>query len=318
MKAIITGVNGQDGSYMADLLLSKGYNVLGLIKDSQSNSISISSLLNNKKFTIKCVNLLNSKEIDILLSNFCPDEIYHYAAQSSPILSFQLSYKSYLFNTNSTYILLNAILQSTQSIKFFFASSSEVFRKGNKNPQNEECNMLPKSPYGLSKKIGLDIVEFFRLNHGIFACSAISFNHESPRRNPLFISRKISIAVNKIYKKEIKFLKLRNIDGKRDWGYAPDYVETNWKMLQQNSPVDYVIGTGRIRTVKEMLDVAFSCMELDWKKYVISDELSDESSTEIIYADTSKIKKKIGFKPSISFEEMIKLMVINDGNIKKI
>lgn len=303
-KALITGVTGQDGSYLAEFLLDKRYEVHGLKKTLGKSNESIIPHYGN---------VLDKELVHRFVSEIKPDEIYHLASKVESRFGGTDDFEFLDDGIKSTYNLLSAIKTLSPHSRFFYASSSKVFGRPNISPQNENTPFSPVSFYGISKAGASYLVKTFREADGIFACSGILFNHESSRRNPIFLPRKITRAAVRIKLGLEKELKLGDINAKRDWGFAGDYIEAMWLMLQAEKPEDYVIGTGVIHSVSDILDVAFREAGLDWKKYVAVDKnLAAQPELYPIVADISKIKKKLGWQPQIEFEKLIKMMVRED------
>ncbi|WP_417897208.1 GDP-mannose 4,6-dehydratase [Bacillus haimaensis] len=311
-KALITGITGQDGSYLAELLLSKGYKVFGLKRRTATPSFeNISHLLDN--IELISGDLLDLASLIEAIRISQPDEIYNLAAQSFVTDSWSQSaytgHASALGVTN----MLEAIRITNPNIRFYQASSSEMFGKVLEIPQIETTPFYPRSPYAVSKVYGHWITVNYRESYGLFACSGILFNHESPRRGYDFVTRKVTDAVAKIKLGLQKELFLGNLDAKRDWGYAGDYVKAMWLMLQQNKPDDFVIATGETRSVKELVEVAFSHVGLDWTKYVVQDpKLMRPAEVDLLLGNPKKAEEKLGWKPEVSFDELIKMMVESD------
>ena len=317
-KALITGITGQDGSYLTELLLEKGYEVHGIVRrvameDMEHRLWRIKHLLG--KIKLHSASLESFPSIFKVIESVNPDECYHLAAQSFVSYSFEDEFSTINTNINGTHYMLAAIKDLAPSCKFYFAASSEMYGNAKQSPQNEETPFKPRSPYGISKVAGFDLTRNYREAYDLFALSGILFNHESPRRGFEFVSRKVSRAVAKIKLGMDNELKLGNLDAKRDWGYAKDYVEAMWSMLQQKTPQDYVISTGECRSVKELVEIAFQSVNLDWKKYVkIEKDFFRPSEVHELKGDYSKAKKELLWKPEVNFEELVKLMVEADIN----
>lgn len=315
-KALITGITGQDGSYLAELLLEKGYRVHGMVRrvaleDPEHRLWRIRHLLD--KVILHSASLESYASIFNTVEKVKPDECYHLAAQSFVSYSFEDEFSTINTNINGTHYLLSAIKQKAPKCKFYFAASSEMFGHAKETPQNESTPFYPRSPYGISKVAGFDLTRNYREAYGLFALSGILFNHESPRRGFEFVSRKITSATAKIKLGLAKELKLGNLEAKRDWGYAGEYVKAMWLMLQQDEPEDYVIATGESHSVKEFVELAFSFAGLNWKKYIATDNsLYRPAEVNILIGDNSKAKKKLHWKPSIKFPELVKMMVKHD------
>ena len=316
--ALITGIAGQDGSYLAELLLSKGYQVHGLEINLLVEKNDVLSKINHilDKIVLHNGDVSDYATVRKLIDKIRPDEVYHLATKHD----LKNSLKNYLeiqsTNVDSTYFLLSAIKEMKPYCRFFFASSSKVFGKVSSSPQNEQTVFSPRSLYSISKAAGIYLVNMYRNDHNLFACSGILYNHESPRRDIYFLPRKITRAAARIKAGKEKELVLGNIDAKRDWGFAGDYVEAMWLMLQADEPNDYVIGTGEIHSVKDILDTAFAEIGLNWQNYVIIDkEFFRKEEDILMVANIFKIKNKLSWQPKISFEELIKMMVREDIRI---
>lgn len=314
MRALITGITGQDGSYLADLLLEKGYEVYGMVRRSSVEKLDrIEHIRNRIKFVQ--ADLLDQLSIISAIREADPDEVYNLAAMSFVPTSWSQPVLTGEFTAIGVTRMLEAIRLVNKNIKFYQASSSEMFGKVRQNPQNENTPFHPRSPYGVAKVYGHYITVNYRESYGIFAASGILFNHESPRRGLEFVTKKVTNAVAKIKLGLAESLYLGNLDAKRDWGYAKDYVEAMWLMLQQGSPDDYVISTGESHSVKEWVEASFSCLDLDWEKYVKMDEkLLRPAEVDLLIGDSTKARDKLGWKPQVNFEGLVKLMVEHDYN----
>ena len=314
MRALITGITGQDGSYLADLLLEKGYEVYGMVRRSSVEKLDrIEHIRNRVKFVQ--ADLLDQLSIISAIREADPDEVYNLAAMSFVPTSWSQPVLTGEFTAIGVTRMLEAIRLVNKNIKFYQASSSEMFGKVRQNPQNENTPFHPRSPYGVAKVYGHYITVNYRESYGIFAASGILFNHESPRRGLEFVTKKVTNAVAKIKLGLAESLYLGNLDAKRDWGYAKDYVEAMWLMLQQGSPDDYVISTGETHSVKEWVEASFSCLDLDWEKYVKMDEkLLRPAEVDLLIGDSTKARDKLGWKPQVNFEGLVKLMVEHDYN----
>jgi len=318
-KALITGITGQDGSYLTEFLLSKNYQVHGIIRRSSSfNTGRIDHLFNNenvinKKLFLHYGDLSDSSSISRLLEKIVPDEIYNLGAQSHVKVSFDIPEYTSDIDATGTCRILDAIHDTRINTKFYQASSSEMFGKVQAIPQNESTPFYPRSPYACAKLYSHWLTVNFRESYNIFACSGILFNHESPRRGITFVTRKITHTLAEILAKKTDKLFLGNLDAKRDWGFAGDYVEAMWLMLQQDKPDDYVIATGETYSVKDFLDEAFGYAGLDWKKYVeISEKYFRPAEVDLLIGDATKAKEKLGWKPKVNFKELVKMMVDAD------
>lgn len=320
-KAFITGITGQDGSYLAEFLLGKGYEVHGLVRRSSSfNRERIEHIYTDAQSTDDLVlhygDLTDSSSLFRLVEKICPDEIYNIGAQSHVRVSFDAP--EYTANTDAlgTLRLLEAIRDTRIKTKFYQASSSEMFGKVQEVPQNEKTPFYPRSPYGVAKVFAHWITVNYRESYGLFACNGILFNHESPRRGENFVTRKISIGVAEILAGKRDKLFLGNLDAKRDWGYAPEYVEAMWLMLQQEKPDDYVIATGETYSVREFLDATFKVAGIeDWEKYIeIDPRYYRPAEVELLVGDASKAKRLLGWTPTVTFDELAKIMLEADCN----
>ncbi len=317
-KALITGITGQDGSYLAELLLEKGYTVFGMVRRSSSiNRVRIDHLHSDprydKKLRLVYGDLNDASSINRILRTVKPDEIYNLAAQSHVRVSFEIPEYTAEVTGLGALRILEAIVESGIKTKFYQASSSELFGRTTEVPQSETTPFKPVSPYATAKLFAHWTTVNYRQGHGIFACNGILFNHESPRRGETFVTRKITMAVAKIKKGLQNRLYLGNLDAKRDWGYAKDYVEAMWLILQQKSASDYVIATGETHTVRDFLNEAFGYAGLNYKKYVrIDKRFFRPLEVDILQGNFSKARKKLGWKPKTSFRELVRLMVDAD------
>ena len=316
--ALITGITGQDGSYLAEFLLSKGYTVYGIIRRSSSfNTGRIDHIYKDPhdpqpKLRLVYGDLNDASSLNRIIRTVQPDEIYHLGAQSHVRVSFDVPEYTGEVTGLGTVRLLDAIHETGVKTKFYQASSSEMY--GNMpGPLNEQTPFQPRSPYAAAKVYAYWITVNYREGYGLFACNGILFNHESPRRGETFVSRKITKAAARIKLGRQQKLYLGNLDAKRDWGYAPDYVEAMWMMLQQAEPDDYVIATGETHSVREFLDVSFGHLGMDWRKYVeIDPRYYRPTEVDLLLGDCSKARKKLGWKPRVRFEELAILMTDAD------
>src|SRR5262249_1031143 len=317
-KVLISGITGQDGSYLAELLLSKGYEVHGLIRRASTfNTGRVDHLYVDPhdptaKLFLYYGDLANSEQLAHLIYNIQPDEVYHLGAQSHVKVSFEMpEYTGDVTGLGTTRIL-QAILRSGIKTKFYQASSSEMFGRSS-TPQNENTPFQPQSPYAAAKVYAYWMTVNYRAGHNLFACNGILFNHESPRRGEVFVTRKITRAIAQILAGRQKKLYLGNLDALRDWGYAPEYVEAMWLILQQERPDDYVIGTGEAHSVKEFVEAAFTYAKLDWQDYVeIDTRYLRPTEVDHLRADASKARRKLGWEPKISFRDLVAIMVDAD------
>lgn len=313
-KALITGITGQDGSYLAEFLLSKGYKVFGLTRRTSTINFERIKGIEDKISLIQG-DLLDQSSLSSAILEAEPDEVYNLAAQSFVKTSWNQPVLTGEFTALGVTRVLEAIRVVNPKIKFYQASSSEMFGKVTETPQKETTRFHPRSPYGVAKVYGHYITLNYRESYGIFACSGILFNHESPRRGLEFVTRKISHAVARISLGKQKTLELGSLDPKRDWGYAGDYVEAMWLMLQQKEAEDYVIATGENHSVREFVEFAFKSVGItDWKKYVKSDISEHLRPAEVDYliGDASKARKVLGWKPKTDFKQLVEIMVKAD------
>lgn len=312
MRALITGITGQDGSYLAQLLLSKGYEVYGLIRRS---SVKKFDRIEPFMDSIELVegDLTDQSSLDGVIHSVRPDEVYNMAAQSFVPASWNQSVLTGDVTGLGVIRVLEAIRKHNPKAKFLQASSSEMFGKVRETPQTERTPFYPRSPYGVAKVFGHYITVNYRESYGLFACSAIGFNHESPRRGMEFVSRKVTHQVAKIKCGLAKKLLMGNLDAKRDWGFAGDYVRAFWQILQQPEPEDYVVATGKTHSVRDLLEAAFGAVGLNWEKYVeIDPKLIRPAEVDTLCGNATKAHEKLGWEPQVSFEELIKMMVEAD------
>lgn len=317
-KALITGITGQDGSYLAEFLLSRGYEVHGIIRRASTfNTVRIGHIYKDPhdpdtKLFLHYGDLSDSEQLSNLIYNIRPNEVYHLGAQSHVRVSFELAEYTGNITALGTTRILEAIRRSGFKIRFYQASSSEMFGDA-PSPQNEKTAFCPRSPYAASKVYSYWMAENYRKGYGIFATNGILFNHESPRRGETFVSRKITEAVAHIIAGKQDKLYLGNLDAKRDWGFAPEYVEGMWKILQQKKPEDFVLGTGKSHSVKEFVENAFSYAGLNWKKYVLIDKKYFRPiEVKNLFADTSLAQQRLKWKTRVNFIELVKIMVDAD------
>jgi len=310
--ALITGITGQDGSYLAEHLLDQGYKVYGMVRRSSVEKFDrISHLIG--KIELVQGDLLDQLSLITLLQSIKPHEVYNLAAQSFVPTSWAQPVLTAEFTAVGVTRMLEAIRLVDKNIRFYQASSSEMYGKVRETPQNEETPFYPRSPYGVAKAYGHYITVNYRESYNMFAVSGILFNHESPRRGLEFVTRKVTDAVARIKLGLAKELRLGNLDAKRDWGFAGDYVKAMWLMLQQPKPDDYVISTGETHSVQELVEVAFGHVGLDWNKYVKIDKaFLRPAEVDLLIGDCSKAKKELGWKPTVSFQQMIQMMVDSD------
>jgi GDPmannose 4,6-dehydratase len=314
--ALITGITGQDGSYLAELLLKKKYKVHGIVRrvaleDKTHRLWRLRHI--TKKIKLHAASLESYASLVKIIQKTKPNEIYHLGAQSYVSYSFEDEFSTINTNVNGTHYILSAIKDFSPKSKFYFAGSSEMFGKVHEVPQNENTVFHPRSAYGISKVTGFELTRNYREAYNLFCCSGILFNHESPRRGFEFVTRKISHAAARIKLGLQKNLELGNIDAKRDWGHAEDYVEAMWLMLQQKKPEDFVIATGKQHSVKDFARLAFSLLGMDYKKYVkFNKALIRPSEVHSLLGNCKKAKKKLKWKPKFEFKQLVKDMVEED------
>jgi len=318
MKALITGITGQDGYYLAKLLIEKGYEVHGTIRRSSTiNTDRIDPLISQfeevGKLNLHYSDLLDSASLNSLINQIQPDEIYNLAAQSHVAVSFKNPIYTTQTGTLGSVALLEAVRHSNNEIKFYQASSSEMYGGINKEMLNETSPLIPKSPYAASKVFAHNMTKLYRESYDLFCVNGILFNHESPHRGQTFVTRKITRAVGRIVNNLQSKLTLGNLDASRDWGFAGDYVEGMWLMLQHDTPDDWVLATGETHTVKEFLQKAFEYVDLDWEKYVqTSEKYFRPNEVEHLLGDSTKARKELNWSPKTSFDELVKLMIDHD------
>ena len=317
-KALITGITGQDGSYLAEFLLEKGYEVHGMVRRSSTINYERISHIQDRLKVIQG-DLLDQNSLIEALRFSEPDEVYNLGAQSFVPTSWNQPVLTGEFTALGVTRMLEAIRTVNPKIRFYQASSSEMFGKVRETPQNEKTPFYPRSPYGVAKVYGHWITVNYRESYGMFCCSGILFNHESPRRGLEFVSRKVTHAAARIKLGLQAKLNMGNLEARRDWGYAGDYVEAMWLMLQQDEPGDYVVATGISHSVKDLIQAAFSRLELDWKNYVVSDtKLFRPAEVDYLLGDPLKAKAQLGWQPKVTFERLIEMMADCDlGLIQK-
>ena len=311
-KAVITGITGQDGSYLAELLLSKGYEVVGVVRRTSHHSYErIEHLLD--RIEIVPADLLDQHSLTMVMQEARPDEVYNLAAQSYVPTSWSQPVLTGEFTALGVTRILEAIRLAHPSARFYQASSSEMYGRVTETPQRESTSFYPRSPYGVAKAYGHWITVNYRESYGLYAVSGILFNHESPRRGIEFVTRKVTDGVARIRLGLATELRLGNLDAKRDWGYAADYVDAMWRMLQQPTPQDYVIGTGVCHTVRDLVEAAFGHVGLDWRKHVVTDpRFIRPAEVDLLVADPSKAKADLGWTPTVDFATLIAMMVDAD------
>jgi GDPmannose 4,6-dehydratase len=311
-KAFITGITGQDGSYLAEILLEKDYEVYGMVRRSSSfNTARVDHIFGDIELVFG--DLADASVLNQLMRTIRPDEVYNLGAQSHVRVSFDVPEYTADVDALGTLRLLDAIREEGVDCRFYQASSSEMFGEVADVPQREETPFHPRSPYGVAKVFGYWITRNYREAYGMYAVNGILFNHESPRRGPTFVTRKITRAVGAILRGEQKDLRLGNLDAKRDWGFAKDYMDGAWRMLQADEPDDYVLATNETHTVEEFLDEAFTYVDLDWHDYVTIDpRYFRPSEVDLLIGDYSKAKEKLGWEPTVRFQELVRMMVDGD------
>jgi GDPmannose 4,6-dehydratase len=310
--ALVTGVTGQDGSYLAEFLLEQGYRVIGMVR--RTSTINFDRIKHiQDKIEIVQGDLLDQMSLISILQQYRPEEVYNLAAQSFVPTSFEQPVLTGEFTALGVTRVLDAIRIVDPAIHFYQASSSEMFGKVQEVPQRETTPFHPRSPYGVAKVYGHWITINYRESYNIYACSGILFNHESPRRGLEFVTHKITNAVARIKLGLENELRLGNLEARRDWGYAPDYVHAMWLMLQQDQPDDYVVATGETHSVREFVEEAFSYVDLDWQEHVVQDpKFYRPAEVDLLVGDPSKAGEKLGWEPSVSFKELVQIMVEAD------
>jgi len=315
-KALITGITGQDGSYLAELLLEKGYEVHGIVRrvamEAPEQRLGrVKHLIND--IQLHPASLESYPSLFKVVRDIMPDECYHLAAQSFVSYSFEDEFSTFNTNINGTHYLLSSIKENAPHCRFYFAGSSEMFGKVREVPQNEDTPFHPRSAYGITKVAGFDLTRNYREAYGIRAASGILYNHESPRRGFEFVTRKITSTVARIKKGQARELRLGNLDAKRDWGYAKEYAEAMWLILQQEQPRDYVIATGETHSVRDFVQLAFEHVGLDYQDHVVVDPLFYRpAEVEILLGDPTRAKTELGWTPRVKFEQLVRMMVDAD------
>ena len=311
-RALVTGITGQDGSYLAELLLQKGYEVIGVVRRSSTERLArIEHLIG--QITLQPGDLLDQSSLISIMRQVQPDEVYNLASQSFVPASWQQPITTAQFTALGVARVLEAIQLECPRARFYQASSSEMFGKAVEVPQNEGTPFYPRSPYGVAKAYGHWVTVNYRESHHLFACSGILFNHESPRRGKEFVSRKVTDGVARIAHGLATELRLGNLEARRDWGFAGDYVEAMWLMLQQDTPDDYVIATGETHSVRDLVEIAFGAADLDWKQYVIVDSnLLRPAEVELLQGNSTKARTQLSWKPKVAFQGLIEMMVKAD------
>ena len=322
-SALITGITGQDGSYLAELLLSKDYVVHGMVRRSSSfNTGRIDHLyfhnpeLQDRRFYLHYGDITDSTSVADVIEKAQPDEVYNLAAQSHVKVSFEVPHYTASVDALGTLNLLEAIRRRHNKVRFYQASTSELYGQAEQVPQTETTPFHPRSPYGVAKLYGFWIVKNYREAYGVHACNGILFNHESPRRGESFVTRKITLGAARIAHGLQDKIVLGNLNAKRDWGYAPEFVEAMWKMLQLDVPEDFVIAPGEAHTVQEFVEEAFALAGLDWRKYVVLDDFYRRpAEVDLLVGDASKAREKLGWSARVKFRELVRLMVDSDMKI---
>ena len=311
-KALITGITGQDGSYLAELLLAKGYQVYGLVRRTSHHSFErIEHLLD--RIAIVTADLLDQHSLTVVVQEVKPDEVYNLAAQSYVPASWSQPVLTGEFTALGVTRMLEAIRLAHPAARFYQASSSEMFGKVQESPQHEGTAFYPRSPYGVAKVYGHWITVNYRESYGLYAVSGILFNHESPRRGMEFVTRKVSDGVARIKLGLAKELRMGNLDARRDWGYAGDYVDAMWRMLQPPVPTDYVIGTGYTHSVRELVELAFGHAGLDWQAHVVFDPAyARPAEVDVLQADPRRARDELGWSPQVDFGALVRMMVDAD------
>jgi GDPmannose 4,6-dehydratase len=311
-KAFITGITGQDGSYLAEILLEKDYEVYGMVRRSSSfNTARIDHIFGDIELVFG--DLADGSVLNQLMRKIRPDEVYNLGAQSHVRVSFDIPEYTADVDALGTLRLLDAIREEGVDCRFYQASSSEMFGEVAEIPQTESTPLHPRSPYGVAKVFAYWITRNYREAYGMYAVNGILFNHESPRRGPTFVTRKITRAVGAILRGEQSELRLGNLDAKRDWGYARDYMDGAWRMLQADEPDDYVLATNETHTVQEFLEEAFGHVDLNWRDYVkIDPRYFRPAEVDLLIGDYSKAREKLGWEPTVRFQELVRMMVDGD------
>jgi GDPmannose 4,6-dehydratase len=314
--ALVTGVTGQDGSYLAELLLEKGYEVVGMVRRSSTVNFGRMEHLQDR-ITLAHGDLLDQTSLIGIMDQYQPDEIYNLAAQSFVPISWQQPVLTGEFTAMGVTRMLEAMRNAVPQARFYQASSSEMFGKVREVPQSERTPFHPRSPYGVAKVYGHWITVNYRESYDLFACSGILFNHESPRRGLEFVTRKVTRGAAMIKLGLADELRLGNLEARRDWGYAGDYVQAMWLILQQDEPSDYVVGTGETHSVRELCQVAFEYLDLDWEEYVVVDpEFYRPAEVDLLVSDPSRARTELGWEPTVSFPELVQMMV--DADLEQI
>ncbi len=315
-RALITGITGQDGSYLAELLLSKGYEVHGIVRrvaleDAENRLSRIQAI--RSRLILHAASLESYASIHQVVAQVAPDECYHLAAQSFVSYSFDDEFSTLNVNVNGTHYLLATLKNLAPRCRFYFAGSSEMFGNAQEAPQHEGVHFRPRSPYGISKVAGFHLTTNYREAYGLHASSGILFNHESPRRGYEFVTRKITAGVARILAGKSRELRLGNLEARRDWGHAREYVDAMWRMLQQADPDDYVVATGETHSVREFVDLAFTCAGLDYRRYVVRDpDLFRPAEVNVLQGDATKARTRLGWAPKTGFADLVREMLEAD------
>jgi GDPmannose 4,6-dehydratase len=315
-RALITGITGQDGSYLAELLLAEGYEVHGIVRrvaleDAAHRLSRIAGIRN--RLQLHAASLESLPSLFQVIREVQPDELYHLAAQSFVSYSFDDAFSTFRTNIDGTHFVLESVKQAAPECRVYFAASSEMFGLVEEVPQTERTRFHPRSPYGISKVTGYDLARNYREAYGMFVCSGILFNHESPRRGFEFVTRKITSYVARIKRGSARELPLGNLDARRDWGYAADYVRAMHLMLQQEQPEDYVVATGETHSVREFCELAFRHAGLDYHEFVVTNpELYRPSEVHLLLGDATKARQRLGWQPTCTFEQLVRMMVDHD------
>lgn len=315
-RALISGITGQDGSYLAEFLLEKGYEVYGIVRrialeDPAHRMVRIAHLLD--RIHLHSASLENLPSLYRIFLNIRPDECYHLAAQSFVSYSFDDEFSTMNVNVNGTHHMLAALKDASPDCRFYFAATSEMFGKAEETPQSERTRFHPRSAYGISKVAGFELTRYYREAYGIHASSGILFNHESPRRGYEFVTRKITSGVAAILAGKAKELKMGNLEARRDWGHARDYVKAMWMMLQQEAPDDYVVSSGETHSVREFAEAAFRLAGMDYRQYIVTDpRFLRPSEVDVLLGDSSKARAKLGWRPEVGFSDLVREMILAD------
>ncbi|MCA9134141.1 MAG: GDP-mannose 4,6-dehydratase [Planctomycetales bacterium] len=322
-RALITGITGQDGSYLTDFLLTKDYEVHGIVRRSSSvirsriDDLTGDAAIYQKRLHLHYADLDDATTIRRLLAKIRPHEVYHLAGQSHVAVSFEVPESTCQFTAMGTLKLLEILRDCDPAPRFLHTGSSEIFGMPAVGPQNEETPFRPVTPYGVAKAFAVDMVRVYRDSFGLFACNAICFNHESPRRGETFVTRKITRGAARIKLGLDQRLSMGSVDARRDWGYAPDFVDAFWRMMQLEQPMDLVLATGKLHQVRDWLDIAFGHVGLDWQEYVDFDpRFLRKADPQTLVGDSRRAQQTIGWQPQISFEQMVKQMV--DAELKRL